>query len=247
MIADGETGSVRKMSKRKGDPSYEDLVEQGYLSEAIVNYVALLGWSPRGEIAEKEFFTLQELVEAFDIAGISKSPSAFDIEKLTYFNASYLRAMAPEDFARAAEPYIRQSVQNPDIDTAAVAALLQARCERLTDIPEKVDFFQALPDYDTALYVHKKSKSDEASSKEILEKLLPRLEALPDWNHDAILEAITALAQELGVKNAKVMWPVRIAAAGKAVTPGGATEICAILGQAETLRRLRIGLEKLSA
>ena len=130
-----------KMSKRHGDPSYEDLRDQGYLTDAILNYVALLGWAPKGELGEQEIFSLSELVDAFDIAGISKSPAIFDIEKLTYFNATYLRRLTPEAFAKVAEPYIRQSVKNPAIDAAAVAALLQARCEKLTDIPEKVDFF----------------------------------------------------------------------------------------------------------
>ena len=132
-----------KMSKRHGDPSYEDLKAQGYLTEAILNYVALLGWAPKGERSEQEILSLSELVEAFDIAGISKSPAIFDIDKLTYFNATYLRAMALEDFAKAAEPYIREAVKNPAIDVSAVAALLQARCEKLTEIPEKVDFFDA--------------------------------------------------------------------------------------------------------
>lgn len=144
-----------KMSKRHGDPSYEDLKAQGYLTEAILNYVALLGWSPRGDKAEQEVFSLQELAEVFDITGISKSPAIFDIEKLTHFNALYLRAMTPEAFAATAEPYIRQAVKNPALDAAAIAALLQARCERLTDIPEKVAFFEALPEYDKDLFTNK--------------------------------------------------------------------------------------------
>ena len=235
-----------KMSKRHGDPSYEDLKAQGYLTEAILNYVALLGWSPRGDQAEREVFSLEELAEVFDIGGISKSPAIFDIEKLTHFNALYLRAMDPADFARTAEPYIRQSVKNPAIDAAAVAALLQARCEKLTDIPEKVDFFDALPDYDTELFSNKKSKCTPEVSRAMLEAALPALEGLADWTSEAIHDALIALAEKLGVKNATLMWPVRIAAAGKAVTPGGAVEICAILGREECLRRLRAGLEKLA-
>ena len=234
-----------KMSKRHGDPSYEDLINQGYLTDAVINYVTLLGWSPKGDRAEQEIFTLDELIEAFDIGGISKSPAIFDIEKLKYFNAEYIRRMSEEDFAKIAEPYIRQSVKNPACDTAAIARLLQQRTEVLNDIPEKVDFFDALPEYDAALFVHKKSKSDEASSAEVLGKIIPMFESLPDWNDDSIRDAMVKLAEELGAKNAKVMWPVRIAAAGKAVTPGGAVEICAILGREETLRRLRVGLNKL--
>ena len=153
--------------------------------------------------------------------------------------------MSPDAFAKAAEPFIRRAVKNPRIDPAAVAALLQQRTEVLTDIPEKLDFFDALPVYDTALYIHKKSKTDEAGSLEMLRKMLPVFEALPDWNDESILAAMTGMAESCGCKNAKVMWPVRIAAAGKAVTPGGAVEICRILGKDETLRRIRVGIEKL--
>ncbi len=231
-----------KMSKRHGDPSYEDLIAQGYLTDAVVNYVALLGWSPGGE---REIFTMQELAEIFDIKGISKSPAIFDIEKLRYFNAEYIRAMSPEDFARAAEPFIRQAVKSPAIDSAAIAALLQQRTEVLTDIPEKLDFFDALPEYDTALYIHKKSKTDEAGSLEMLRVMLPVFEGIDAWTDENILAAMTGMAEKLECKNAKVMWPVRIAAAGKAVTPGGAVEICRILGKDETLRRMRVGIEKL--
>ncbi len=234
-----------KMSKRHGDPSYEDLRDQGYLTEAILNYVALLGWSPRGEQAEREIFSLQELSEIFDIAGISKSPAIFDIEKLTHFNALYLRAMTPEAFHAAAEPYIRQSVKNPSLDTRAIAALLQARCEKLTEIPEKVDFFDAVPAYDKALFTNKKAKTNDEVAKAMLEAAIPALEALDDWSQETIHDRLIALAEQLGVKNATLMWPVRIAAAGNLVTPGGAVEICAILGRAECLKRLKAGLEKL--
>ena len=236
-----------KMSKRHGDPSYEDLKAQGYLTDAILNYVALLGWAPKGERSEQEIFSLDELVEAFDIAGISKSPAIFDIEKLTYFNATYLRALAPEAFAKAAEPYIRQSVKNPAMDTAAIAALLQARCEKLTDIPEKVDFFDKLPDYDVEFFTNKKSKTNAEVSRDMLEKAIPALEAITDWTADAVHDCLISLAESLGVKNATLMWPVRIAVAGKLVTPGGAVELCHILGKDETLRRLRLGCEKLKA
>ena len=236
-----------KMSKRHGDPSYEDLKAQGYLTEAILNYVALLGWSPRGELAEREVFTLPELAEAFDIAGISKSPAIFDIDKLTHFNALYLRAMSPEDFHAAAEPYIRQSVKNPGLDTRSIAALLQARCEKLTEIPEKVDFFETLPAYGTDLFTNKKSKTNEEVSKRMLEAAVSALEEVSDWTQEGIHVCLTDLAAKLEVKNATLMWPVRIAAAGRAVTPGGAVEICCILGRDECLRRLRVGLEMLEA
>ena len=231
-----------KMSKRHGDPSYEDLIAQGFLTDAVINYVTLLGWSPRGE---QEIFSMDELIDIFDLAGISKSPAIFDIDKLRYFNSEYIRAMSPEDFAKAAEPYIRRSVKNPAYDAAAIAALLQQRTEVLTDIPEKVDFFDELPEYDTELFVHKKSKSDKDSSRDVLEKIVPIFEALPMWDDEHIMGAMVGLAEAMEAKNAKVMWPVRIAAAGKAVTPGGAVEICRILGKDETLRRLNTALEKL--
>ena len=234
-----------KMSKRHGDPSYEDLKAEGYLTEAILNYVALLGWSPKGELEEQEIFTLSELVNAFDITGISKSPAIFDRAKLDHFNAVYLRSMAPEAFAKVAEPYIRQTVKG-NFDVAAIAGLLQARCEKLTEIPEKVDFFDTCPDYGVEFFTNKKSKTNPEVCKTMLEAAIPMLEALPQWTDETIHDGLVALAETLGVKNATLMWPVRIAAAGKLVTPGGAVEICRILGRDETLRRLRAGLEKLA-
>ncbi|WP_455582839.1 glutamate--tRNA ligase [Dysosmobacter sp.] len=235
-----------KMSKRHGDPSYEDLIAKGYLTLAVLNYVALLGWAPKGERSEQEIFSLEELVDAFDIAGISKSPAIFDIAKLDYFNATYLRALPADQFAKAAEPYIRQSVKNPAVDTAAVAALLQPRCEHLTDIPEKVDFFDALPEYSVEFFTNKKSKTDAAVSADMLRAAIPALAGIGQWTAQAVHDTLIDLAASLGVKNATLMWPVRIAAAGKLVTPGGAVELCHILGKDETLRRLRLGLDMLS-
>ena len=234
-----------KMSKRHGDPSYEDLKAQGYLTEAILNYVALLGWSPKGEYAEEEIFSLEKLSEIFDLAAISKSPAIFDIAKLDHFNAVYLRNLSPEKFCEVAAPYIRQSVKG-NFDLAGIAALLQARCEKLTEIPEKVDFFDACPDYDTEFFTNKKSKTDPAVCRDMLHAAIPMLEGLDSWTVDAIHDGLIALAETLGVKNATLMWPVRIAAAGKLVTPGGAVEICYLLGKEETLRRLNAGLAKLN-
>ena len=234
-----------KMSKRHGDPSYEDLKAQGFLTEAVLNYVALLGWSPRGELAEQEIFSLEELARAFDLEGMSKSPAIFDIEKLTHFNALYLRAMTPEAFAAVAEPYIRQVVTNEELSVKNIAALLQARCEKLTEIPGKVDFFQELPEYGVDLFTNKKSKSNPEVAKAMLELVIPMLENLQMWNDEIIHGCLTGLAEVMEVKIAQMMWPVRIAVAGKAVTPGGAVEICRILGQKETVRRLKLGLEKL--
>ncbi|WP_186564324.1 glutamate--tRNA ligase [Lawsonibacter celer] len=235
-----------KMSKRHGDPSYEDLLEQGFLSEAVVNYVTLLGWSPKGEYAEREFFTLKELSEIFDLGGISKSPAIFDLEKLKYFNANYLRALSPEDFFAGAEPYLRQAVTNPAVDLRLVAPLVQPRCDTWLDIAPQVDFIDALPAYSNELYCHKKMKTNEENSKEALEQVLPVLEGLNEWTYDAIHGALIGLAERLELKNGRIMWPVRTALSGKAVTPGGAVELCHILGREESLRRIRKGIEQLS-
>ncbi len=231
-----------KLSKRHGDPTYDDLLKQGYLKEAILNYVALLGWSPAGE---REFFTLPELVEAFDLKGLSKSPAIFDPVKLTYFNSAYLRNMTPEEFECAAKPYIEEAVTG--MDTALIASLLQQRCEKLSDIPGQLGFLKALPEYGLELYTNKKSKTDPASSVEMLEAAIPRIEKLEPWTKDGVHDGLISLAEELGVKNAKLLWPVRIALSGQAVTPGGAVEICCLLGREESLRRLRLGLDRLRA
>jgi glutamyl-tRNA synthetase len=232
-----------KMSKRHGDPSYEDLIAQGYVSPAVVNYVALLGWSPGGE---QEIFDLQGLIDAFDIKGVSKSPAVFDIAKLKWMNAEYLKAMTPEAFFQVAEPYLRKAVTNPSIDLHAVAALVQPRCEVLTDLAERVDFLDKLPDYDTALYVHKKSKTTLENSLTTLQAALPVLEKLETWENGAIFEALTALAASMEVKNSVILWPVRVAVSGKQSTPGGATELCELLGKEESLSRIRAGIAKLS-
>ena len=234
-----------KMSKRHGDPSYEDLKEQGYLTGAILNYVTLLGWSPRGEYAEREFFSLKELSELFDIGGISKSPAIFDLDKLKYFNANYLRALPAEAFCAGAAPYLRRAIQNPAIDLSLVAPLVQPRCDTWLDIAPQVDFLDALPEYSNALYCHKKMKTNEENSKEALEQVLPVLEGLSAWTYDAIHDALIGLAQSLELKNGRIMWPVRTAVSGKAVTPGGAVELCHILGREESLRRIRQGIAQL--
>lgn len=235
--------ATEKLSKRKGDPSYEDLLDMGYLKDALINYVTLLGWSPGGE---REIYTLPELVEVFDIAGISKSPAIFDIQKLDYMNAEYIRALSPEAFHALAEPYIRETVKNPNIDTRLIAPLLQPRCEHLTDIPEKVDFFDALPEYDTEMYCHKKMKTDEAISKEMLIKLIPVIESISEWTAEAIHEALFDFIAKLEVKNGLVLWPLRTALSGKQTTPGGGVELLHILGKEESLKRINRGIEKLS-
>ena len=235
-----------KMSKRHGDPSYEDLKNQGFLTDAILNYVALLGWSPRGEWAEQEFFSLEELSAIFDLGGISKSPAIFDLEKLKYFNAHYLRALSAEDFYTVAEPYLRQAIQTPGIDLRLVAPLVQPRCDTLLDIAPQVDFFDALPAYSNELYCHKKMKTNEENSLEALEAVLPVLEGRTDWIYDALHAALMGLAEKLELKNGRILWPVRTALSGKAVTPGGAVELCHILGRDETIRRIKAGMAQLS-
>lgn len=247
MITDPETGTVRKMSKRHGDPSYEDLLKMGYLSQAVKNYVSLLGWCPRGEMAEQEFFTMEGLCSAFEIEAISKSPSAFDLEKLNYFNSAYIKELSPEDFAAAARPWIDSAVTAANVNKELISPLLQTRLDRLDQIPEMIDFLSVLPDYDLSLFTNKKNKLTGESSLELLKKELPALEALPDWNYDAIHDLLYALAEQEGVKIGKIMWPLRIAAAGKSVTPGGAIEIALILGKEETLRRLELGIGRLEA
>ncbi len=231
-----------KMSKRHGDPSYEDLIAQGFLTEAVLNYVALLGWSPKGALSEQEFFTLPELVKAFDISGISKSPAVFDIVKLKWMNAEYIKKLSPEAFYAKAEPWLKQAITAPNIDLKAVAALVQSRCEILSDLPERVDFLDKLPEYSTDLYIHKKSKTNLENSLASLQAVLPVLEGLETWNNESLYEALVALAAEQGVKNAIILWPLRVAVSGKASTPGGATELCALLGKEESLARIKAGI-----
>ena len=231
-----------KMSKRHGDPSYEDLIREGYLTEAVLNYVALLGWSPKGENAEREFYTLSELAEIFDISGISKSPAVFDINKLRWMNAEYMKKLSPEAFFAKAEPVLKTVITNPAINLKAVAALVQPRCEILSDLPERVDFIDRLPEYSTELYVHKKSKTTLENSLSSLREILPVLESLEVWTNEGLYEALVALAAKLELKNSIVLWPLRVAVSGKASTPGGATELCALLGKEESIARVKAGI-----
>lgn len=234
--------ATEKLSKRNGDASYQDLVAKGYLPNAIINYLALLGWAPKGE---QEIFSLEELKKEFDVGGISKSPSIFDNQKLDYINGEYIRKLPLEAFHALALPWIRQSVSRPDVDTMLIARVLQARTEVLGQIPEQVDFIDSLPEYDTALYVHKKMKTDEASSLEALQAVLPVLEGLADFTEEAIHQALFDLIAKLGVKNGYMLWPVRVAVSGKQFTPGGGIEICAILGKDESIARIKKGIELL--
>ncbi len=237
------TPEGRKMSKRHGDPSFEDLIARGYLVEAVINYVALLGWSPG---ATQEIFTLEELEQTFDIHGISKSPAVFDIVKLNWMNGEYIRRMTTEQFHEVARPYYSQALADTGTDLLKVSRLLQPRTEVLSEIPGRIDFLERLPEYDIALYVHKKSKTDTVNSLESLKAALPVLEALGAWENDAIYNALMELAANLGIKNSQILWPIRTALSGKDVTPGGATELAEILGKSESLRRIAAGIEKLS-
>ena len=230
-----------KLSKRDGDASYEDLINKGYLSEAIVNYIALLGWSPKGE---REIFSLPELIEEFDISGLSKSPAIFDPLKLRAITGEYIRAMSPDEFARIAEPYIRETCKG-DFDIKKIAALLQPRTEVLTDIPAQVDFLDEMPEYDLSLYENKKMKTNRETSLEVLEKVLPALENITDWNFDVLHDVLFNLIAEMGVKNGYLLWPVRVAITGKQFTPGGAVEAADIIGKAETLSRMKRSIELL--
>ena len=232
-----------KLSKRDGDASYEDFIKKGYLSEAIVNYIALLGWSPKGE---REIFSLKELVEEFDISGLSKSPAIFDPLKLRAINGEYIRALSPEKFAEYAEPYIRQTCKG-DFDLKKISALLQPRTEVLSEIPDQVDFFDEMPDYDLSLYENKKMKTNRETALEALERALPVLENITDWNFDSVHDSLFNLVADMGVKNGYVLWPVRVAISGKQFTPGGAVEIAEIIGKDETLSRMKRSIEKLKA
>ena len=232
----------KKLSKRCGHSSYEDLLDQGFVSEAIVNYVALLGWCPQDN---REIFSLPELVEAFDYHHISKSPAVFDINKLKWMNGEYLKAMDFDKFYELAEPYIKKVITK-DYDLKKIASLIKSRIEILPDIKDQIDFFEAVPEYDTAMYCHKKMKTNEETSLEVLKEILPRLEAWDDYSNDALFGLLKGFAEEKGYKNGYVMWPVRTAVSGKQNTPGGATEIMEVLGKAESVERIKNAIELLS-
>ena len=232
----------KKLSKRCGHSSYEDLLNQGFVSEAIVNYVALLGWCPQDN---REIFSLPELVEAFDYHHMSKSPAVFDINKLKWMNGEYLKAMDFDKFYELAEPYIKKVITK-DYDLKKIASLIKSRIEILPDIKDQIDFFEAVPEYDTAMYCHKKMKTNEETSLEVLKEILPRLEAWDDYSNDALFGLLKGFAEEKGYKNGYVMWPVRTAVSGKQNTPGGATEIMEVLGKAESVERIKNAIELLS-
>ena len=232
----------KKLSKRSGHSSYEDLLEQGFISEAIVNYVALLGWSPEDN---REIFTLEELVEAFDYHNMSKSPAVFDVNKLKWMNGEYMKNMEFEAFYDMAEPYLKKYITK-GYDLKKIASMVKTRIEIFPDIAEQVDFFEELPEYDISLYTNKKSKTNPENSLELLKDIYPILESAEDFTNDGLYAKLVEYVNEKGVKTGFVMWPIRTAVSGKQTTPAGATEIMSVLGKEETLRRIRIGIEKLS-
>ena len=232
----------RKMSKSQGDPSFEDLLADGYLVEAIINYMVLLGWSPRGE---REFYTLKELEEAFDLEGLSKSPSFFDIVKMNWFNAEYIRKLSPEQYLEHAAPWLAKVLDPEKFDFKRLGELLQARTEYFKQLPGMVDFLAEMPAFENDLYTHKKQKTNPEVAKTALEFVKPIIEGIDNWTeaelHDRVMEAIP----QSGMKNGQILWPLRIAISGKASTPGGAFEIAYLLGKEETMKRLNASMAKL--
>lgn len=232
----------KKLSKRSGHSSYEDLIEQGFLNEAVVNFVALLGWSPTDN---REIFSLAELVEAFDYHHINKAPAVFDLTKLKWMNGEYIKAMDFDKFYDMALPYIKEVIKK-DLDFKKIAGMVQTRIEIFPDIAGHIDFFEELPEYDTDMYTHKKMKTNAENSLQVLKDVVPILEGQTDWSNDALYETLLKYVTEKELKNGMVMWPIRTAVSGKQMTPGGATELMEVLGKEESLRRIKIGIEKLS-
>ena len=233
----------KKLSKRSGHSSYQDLIDQGFLSEAVVNFVALLGWSPEGN---QELFTLDELIKEFDYRHISKSPAVFDMVKLRWMNGEYIKSMDFDRFYEMAEPYIRRVIKK-DLDLKKIAAMVKTRIEVFPDIEGHIDFFETLPEYDTAMYTHKKMKTNSETSLQVLKDVLPLLEAQEDYSNDGLYELLSKYVSDAGVKTGFVMWPIRTAVSGKQMTPAGATEIMEVLGKEESLARIRRGIELLEA
>ena len=236
--------ATEKLSKRNGDASFEELAQKGYLPEAIVNYIALLGWSPKGE---QEIFSLEELVQEFSTSGISKSPAIFDVKKLKAINGEQIRRLSESDFIKHALPQIRSTCKRENLDLSLLTRMLQPRTELFQDIPEQIDFIDQLPDYDNNLYSHKKMKTTEENALQALEAILPVLEKLEEWTEDGIHQVLFALIAQLGLKNGQILWPLRVALSGKQFTPGGGIEICALLGKEESIRRLKDGIFRLKA
>ena len=234
--------SHQKLSKRSGHSSFEDLIEQGFLTEAVVNFVALLGWSPADN---QEIMSLDELIEKFDYHHMSKSPAVFDFTKLKWMNGEYIKKMDFDDFYIMAEPYIKEVVTK-NYDLKKIAKMVQTRIEIFPDIKDHIDFFEELPEYDVAMYTHKKMKTNSETSLEVLSEVLPILEAQSDYSNDALYATLCKYVEEKGCKNGYVMWPIRTAVSGKQMTPGGATELMEVLGTEDSIARIKKGIELLS-
>lgn len=232
-----------KLSKRNGDASFQDLVEKGYIAEAIINYIALLGWSPSDN---QEIFTLEELKDKFSISGLSKSPSIFDPVKLTWMNGEYIKAMDFEKYFSFVKPKLEDALKNKGLDLRKIAALLQKRLETLNDVSNMVDFFDELPQYSTELYIHKKMKTTEEIALDSLSACLPVFEAIDSWTETEIHDRLMELIEQKAIKNGQMLWPIRTALSGKATSAGGATELADILGKDETIRRIKKGIELLT-
>ncbi|MBQ7488500.1 MAG: glutamate--tRNA ligase, partial [Clostridia bacterium] len=234
---------TRKLSKRYGDPSFEDLMAQGYLKEAIINFIALLGWAPKD--TNEEFFSMDDLIRLFDERGLNKSPAIFDMNKLTYFNAHYIRELTPERYAEYATPWL-STVLDPDkFDFARLCELLQGRTEIFSQLPDMVRFLAEMPEFDPELYVNKKSKTTLEIARTALEFIEPILRTIPEWTETALHDTIMAAIPESGMKTSQILWPFRIAITGQAATPGGAFEMAYLLGRETTMARLSASMDAL--
>lgn len=239
LITDAEH---KKLSKRSGHSSFEDLLSQGFIPEAIVNFIALLGWSPE---SNQEIFSLTDLVSQFDYKRISKAPSVFDIGKLRWMNGEYLKAMEFDAFYQLVLPYLKAAITKP-MDFKKIAEMVKTRIELPSDIPDLIDFFEELPEYDVEMYTHKKMKTNAESARNILQEILPVLEAVENYENSKLYEAVVAFVNQKELKNGYVMWPIRTAVSGKQMTPAGATEIMEILGKEESIARIKKGIALLS-
>ncbi|WP_278832324.1 glutamate--tRNA ligase, partial [Mitsuokella multacida] len=245
VMGKNEDGSISKLSKRHGATSFDDLVKAGYLPDAIVNYVALLGWNPK--TTNQEIFSMAELIEHFSLEGLSKSPAVFDYDKLGWINGEYLKAMSDEDFAKMARPFLGELPDYLEQSWTHLASLLKTRIQRLGDLPQEIAFLCEQPAFDAELYVNKRNKVTPEKAAELLPGMMALLEEVPesDWNNDALYEKLNAYIEEQGIKKGLAMWVLRIAAAGQKVTPGGATEILSLLGKKISMERIKKSLAKL--
>ena len=232
----------QKLSKRSGHSSFEDLIEQGFLTEAVINFVALLGWCPDNN---QEIFSLDELIKAFNYKNMSKSPAVLDMTKLKWMNSEYIKAMDDDSFYEMALPYIKEVITK-DMDTKKIASMVKSRIEVLPDIKDQIDFLEAVPEYSIDMYIHKKMKTNAENSLTLLKEVLPLLESATAFDNDSLFELLSGFAAEKEYKTGFVMWPLRTAVSGKQATPGGATELMSLLGKEETIARIKQAIEKLS-